>query len=610
MTAETAVQEPTTTRAQWVRIILAGIGFGLLLGGMLLGLYSRFLAATVPLDDWGFRSAGVVGTPERFAVAAVVAGAVALLLTAIAFRRGRESGGYDEFEGQYEVLATLVIIVIVLTLVIMVMASHLPSMVDYLRTQYPYFSRLTTAITATGLVGVGSVLVLGLTPRVSVVWRIDRRIVAVAVAAGLVIAATAAFAAVRAGDDDANFDHTTAGTADIPAIPGRLGSERYRVEIPANENPDIVAAGTGFVVATQAGLTAYDGRSGRERWHYLRTRQNGRLAMGYASGSLLAVEGDVVVAAWSNLGYRAFDATTGELLWTETDFNRDTGSVGWAWMVGGKSSEYLSGPLTLGNPTQIARYDARTGARLWLTDTRSPECPGPTRDSWNGNVPDIRTDTAVYRIQQCSDGTQSWWQILALDADTGTITATRAVGQGALENDPLPAITQRLANTVVVQLRKPDPDSYLLIDSPAHLASAPIRRTGSPIGADPSGPQVALDIHAPQNVMQTVDANSDTAATLTIPDPHLRDPYANRVVYLHNEIVAISQQKSGGSYQQSVRSWSRTDGSPASTQPIENATRYCGSTRLVPTASALVLICGADTPERAPTVIIGYAPEP
>ncbi|NNH72311.1 PQQ-binding-like beta-propeller repeat protein [Nocardia uniformis] len=607
---------------------MASLGFGLLVGAVALGLYSLFIATTVPLSDSHLRNGGVTWRLEEVGGIVVVAGGLLLVLTAVAFWRGRRSTGTTDPEGKFENFATGTVVVTVMALAFIAFDARIPTIFADIRSDYPYFSRLPTAVAAFVLVAAGALLVLGLLPRMTNAALVGYRPVATAVVVGLGLSTAVGFAAVRAGDDSVNLDHATATAADPLPTPDRLGPERYRVVIPPTEKdpdrfitsstqvaPNIVRAGTGFVIGTRDGLTAYDGNTGRERWHYRRLPRDGELRLPYAANSLRSLDnGTVVLAVWRGIGYRAFDAITGELLWTESEFTRDNSAIDWSTSSHHRNGS-LPGLLILASETRIARYDARTGTREWISDIDGGECPGFDRNRWNPHSDDAHTANAVYRLLHCERDDQSWIQIQALDTGTGAAIGTRDIARGPLEHErtsnPLRSYPdmERLENTLVIDWKTRESGPWhLLVDHPSHLVTAPIRQPGTPFGADPEGSEVAVGTYGARygdGYADVIAADSDTLV-LPIQEMDLWSAMPKRVVFLRDELLTVLLDPSRTVEGPQVGAWDRTDGRFVGMQPIGHGRERCDSITLLPVPSALLAICAPRDPTRSETTIIGY----
>ncbi|RZQ61386.1 PQQ-binding-like beta-propeller repeat protein [Amycolatopsis suaedae] len=177
-----------------------------------------------------------------------------------------------------------------------------------------------------------------------------------ALLAGLAVGTAVAATAVAVTPADA-VDATTAASAapgPVPDLPSRQTWRRAGDEPVINLKP----AGTGVVVLTGSGVTAVDGTTGTERWHYRRTDlPAGRAPLpDYGNRLWVFDEGRVVVA---DIGARlhGFDALTGELLW------RDEGALPWdtGWQAAGPVL------VTAGERAHTA-VSARSGEQVWRWD--------------------------------------------------------------------------------------------------------------------------------------------------------------------------------------------------------------------------------------------------
>lgn len=334
------------TLRKWLSRIAAATGAvaaGLIVGGAGLAIYSRCFASTRSLrktwlQNGYFYDSGpgveISALPGHLATAALAAGIMmTLLLSAITVQAVRNRRTYDG-------LGTFVVMTVVAGLAILPILAvryHLPTAYAKIRLDYQLFGQLPTAIAANGLVLLGTVFVIGMALRPNSIRSLPRPILAALTTVGLLVSTVVAVGAIRAGDDQRNVDHVSASRVDIPALPDRLGTERFRIPVPLetplpDSNPagDVVSAGAGFVIATWQGLTAYDGTTGAPRWHYLRrNRYDGHRGLTYVPKSLRTLDdGKVVLAMWQRLAWIAFDAMTGEILWQGSDFAHDAALPG------------------------------------------------------------------------------------------------------------------------------------------------------------------------------------------------------------------------------------------------------------------------------------------
>ncbi|MEV2226283.1 PQQ-binding-like beta-propeller repeat protein [Nocardia vinacea] len=604
----------------WLTAAAGAVGFGLIAGGTILGIYSRFFAAQVQLDDRMVDGEDVFGSfrlpinavPDRFATTAAVLGALMLVVAAGIVVRGLRA---REGSPRAIVLALAALVAATVTAVIAAKA-HLPGMYGRIRFEYPFFTQLPTAVAANGLVLAGTVLVIGLALRPADVHRLGRWTLVALVSLGLVATAGVTAAAVRAGDDSANIDHNTVAAVGVPAFPQRLGSERYRIPIPMiavdryPDNgydlraPDIAVAGTGFVLASTQGLTAYDGATGTPLWHYLRTNaQRGEgLGVEYIPGSLRSLDdGTVVLARWDNKGWIAFDAITGQVLWTESDFTRtapdpNTRVISVSetnpWHLP-RAHDFRPGPqfLILANGTHVVRYDGRTGTSMWSVEG----CHDP-----NHHV--LITDTAIYRIARCKSGNDTSLTTTALDPKTGAVISTRELARIPTKAD-VTVLTHTLANTIVVNWSSYDAhqSGTIILDRPDRLATVPILpgNTPTPIAADPNGPEVLTEVptHPYDSDALQVTAIDESIVSYKLSGLHGRYPLPGaKDIFLATELVeATLYEGTNGQPHAEIHSWSRTDGTPVATYPLDRDNNRCDGSTPMAVPRAVVAICYRST---------------
>ncbi|MEV0686613.1 PQQ-binding-like beta-propeller repeat protein [Nocardia sp. NPDC050378] len=462
--------------------LAAAFATGLLTGGTTLSLYSLFGTAQVTVSTT-YAQAG------HFAALAGILGGVVLAITVAAWVAGRaRNADLWSTHHRWELAATGTVALVLAFLTVRSWSEHLPSSYTALRAEMPYFAQLPTAVGATALVTLGSILVLPLVFHMGVARTLARGTMTTAVAVGLVLAATLGVLTVRAGDDSLNVDHRTAAPAEIPSTPEEFGAEAFRLQLPPlNNRPEatgreVLAAGSGFLVIGVDGLRAYDGATGAPRWHYLRRPQSGKRAMAYDRGSaVVTADHSVVTTRWTNRyddpSRITFDAITGEVLWTSDDTN-DFTTTSTGRLLGASSTT-----LIVETETTVAGYDARTGAHRWTAQT-------------DGNCRSTRispgvTANAVYRVLRCGGST---WRIIALDPGTGRAVSHRDLLAPASAE---PMLTLR-GNTVVVSSRSSEGNQYLLISDPASLSTTPVHTSDDPVATAPTGPTTVDNICKPR----------------------------------------------------------------------------------------------------------------
>ncbi|MFI8978058.1 PQQ-binding-like beta-propeller repeat protein [Nocardia asteroides] len=548
-----------------LRAVAAAAGTGLLAGGVVLALVSRFGTTAISVRD-------SLAQPTQFAMAAAVLGGLTLLIALAAWLAGRRRT-VDLWSRQHdwEQFATAAIVLMIVILAGMSWREHLPSSYDTLRATLPYFTQLPTAAAATILVAIGAILVLPLTIHMGVSRTIGRGTVTVATAAGLVIAATVGALAIHAGDDNANIDHRTADSTSPPALPARVNAEAYRLELPPlNNRPEatgrqVLPAGTGFIVAGVDGLRAYDGATGEPRWHYLRRPQSGKRVFALERGSAaVTADRSVVTTRWNGPGFDdrriTFDAVTGEILWTSeqtTDYTSDG--------EGGRLLDTLTGDtLIVETEREIKGYDARTGARRWSASKSTPDC-------LRTDTPTEVTATTLYRVVRCG----STGRIIALSASTGDIVATRDI-----PDDDQPNLTL-MSNTLMASWHS-NGRKYLLTDNPENLASAPVRTAGWPFAADPVGPAVLVALTEDPDA--TLTSTGDPAST---PIPGFTRWTDSSVQLLTDEIVNLNFDDAP-----SLTRWDRRNLSAPSTIPFDSTCRPKQTQpKLLTISSAVLVVC-------------------
>ncbi|MFR9752903.1 PQQ-binding-like beta-propeller repeat protein [Nocardia sp. 004] len=604
--------------------IAFGSGFGLVSGGLILGLFSRFFADTRDLS-YRYGETGIEGIPELVATTAIVLGAV--ILTALVaipgtdrFRPDPPPLRKDPFLGwvlRKDPFLGWVVSLAFLAGIGIAVGDSWWSKYFEIRAEYPYFTRMPTAAAAFVLIMTGAVLILAAMimteSPASPSIRSWGRIVTLT---GLIPAIVVSAVAIRAGDDTWNIDHTTAGEDPVAAVPDRLGTERYRIPIMPggiydSSSFEIAAAGTGFVVGDRRGLTAYDGRTGAERWHYRRTTQSGEL-LPLAPDSLRYIGDNVVSAYWYHVGYRGFNATTGELLWTESDYERDGDAADWSWSPQGDGAV-----LVRANPTQVAGYEPRTGDRRWITDTDHASCRVAKRNSWSHPLKDAVVGTTIYRAMQCGRADLTWWHVLAIDAETGEIVTSNEIAHRPTGEDTDQELDMRLwGNTLQLFWRTTENPRYryILITEPSDLDSA-VTYTEYPYPEDisPDGSDLLVAENVDRTIIsQILDADTQSPR-YQMPERYRPAARANRA-FLNDQLIELDDWPHPDSHTRPIRAWSRVDGSFVREDILSDCGRTRDTVGVQPVNGALLVLCRTgDEPDRdyrkKPIVIVGLVLE-
>jgi hypothetical protein len=252
----------------------------------------------------------------------------------------------------------------------------------------PYAGARVPLLTwAGGLVLVGALLVAVATPW----WAAKRapRPGVLALTAGLVIGAAVGSGAAVLTQDSNQVNATTAAQVPAAALPASPAVEKWRWHS-AEQIEDIKAAGAGVVVRGASGLTAFDGVTGAERWHYRRDDAT--------AGELRILDGGRIIATSFAEVWHGFDAFTGELLWRADDLPTSV------WTETTRSA--LISPADSGRPYRA--LDGRTGTVAWQWDV-------PDGCFAEGDTE--TTADVVLAVVNCGESRQG--VIFGLDASSG-----------------------------------------------------------------------------------------------------------------------------------------------------------------------------------------------
>lgn len=583
--------------------ILVGLaGAALLAGGVALALYSQFVAAPIPVPFDS--SAEDRDFPARLAYGALVFAAAFTMIGAVVLVRGRRNGAHSTTDGAL-ILAGVLIVGIGFAV-----TSHIPSMYQHLTTEFVATPRVPAAVAALGLVLLGSALMLV----AGVLWRLTTRIsggvgrptgghgveiadagsepaqrhrrvevgadqptalprwpaMAVALLVGTVPVLGAAGIAVALGDDTGAVDHVTAERSSVSTVPTALGPEKFRLQLPrvADQDVRVLPAGTGFLVSTSAGITLHDGATGAERWHYRRIGS----AVDNVPAETLSLRGeDVVLTYWSKRGWMAFDAFTGELLWTESDFTRDRNFTVHGNLLATASSR-----------AEVTRYNARTGGIMWTTPREAAGCA-------SSNKQVVAISTAIYRTAVCGEADAQTVVVTAYDPQSGELRDQREFPTPRLRS-AIPVDVHVLDSGFVWIKAWHDRDVtelFLPPNRPLTSAVADSSRTNSAVPAADDDALVSSDgpdgraIPGRWEILPAADGAVPTQLDMTTPDGSGRSVQA--AAMLPGEIVGVTHSDG---YR--LRTWDRT-GRAAQLRPV-TVTPEARSLRFTTVPGALLLI--------------------
>ncbi|MFC4126345.1 outer membrane protein assembly factor BamB family protein [Nocardia rhizosphaerae] len=528
-------------------VTLAAIpGVVLLLGGVLLGAYSVFVAAGNPYLPTG-SDADLPGTLGRFAIG--FGTAVLLLQATLCWSRRARAAGLGNPAAVLSPVLLVAWVVVTWKLRVLSTASRLIE-------THAAFPQLPTAVAAWILVLVGTVLCLGTALAPPRVWTVERRPAAIAAGSGVLVCAVVAASALYLGDDSRFVDASTAADAVAPSAPHRLGTERSRFTVAADDR--VIFGGHGYFVGSSKGVTAYNA-DGTPRWHHLRPDAT-EDTVGHNTDSMRHFPAEnVLLTYWHRLGWKAFDTSTGRVLWTESEFSRDSGRFGRVL------PDQFGAPFPArGEDGVLARYDARTGQRLWqVTKADSPCSSIPTF---------AMTPTAVYLVAHCP-GDEVVTVVLAMSPATGETLARREIAVPARTPPQVTVVDDAVAITWALGSDEP---SQLRFGSVRQLESAALtERVHVVAAADgdtisrPAGGQT-LVLHEP-------------AANLVreIPGWQRNWDYAGKPILTADEIMTIDTDV--------IRTWRRADlvETTAARRLVS-----CTPTRLVRAAGRTFVVCG------------------
>lgn len=477
-----------------VRAVLFFAGCVLTAGGGLLGITGVVVAGTLrftypaprpkggaPLEVPGVADLGYA-TLAAVATALVVLGAVAVAARATTGRRGDAPRRESTFENAHlcVALATAGFIAAVWWL------SPIDAFLTG-RNERPAEFGYPSALLTICLVAAGSVLVAVM---MSIMRdeRIPRSAAVRASGSAAALFAAATALSVWLADDSDAVVHTTAGVTATPPGPYSPGTEVYRITVPMGSSTEevlplqqgqdnLVAAGAGFVLAGEYSIAAYDSATGDEIWRYeRRSPSDGGTHIEYRPDSLRAYDdGSVVLAAWHGAWDTpttiAFDAFTGEILWSDAG---DSGFDADIAVPGPDDTPRAAQPYTYSDGT-LTRFDARTGEQLWTTTPARCGVPVGARNL----AGPVATVAAVFVVDTCPgpDGTA---QVLAVDPADGEIIAVRdfTVAGGGPEHPmtdpPKLTYTHHAADRITLSSDSGSTASVIEFFSPDELLTAPL----------------------------------------------------------------------------------------------------------------------------------------
>lgn len=554
---------------------MSATGATLAVGGAALGIYSRFFARPVPWDKY-VEYEDVRSTANSLGLLAVFAGLLVVSVVVVAYVLNPNG-----FRDQHRRRAVGVCVSVLVVVVSSVWLGDVEDKYVHVRAAYMYTERFPTTLAACLLVIVGAALVaVSMAAFDAPLTRKDGgKACGVGVAVTLVLCA----AAIHLGDDSVNIDHTLASPAEIPPIPSSVGNYAYTLAVPADAHSEdeihpranVVAAGAGFVVATKFGVTAYDAKTGTERWHYLRRdpAEHGGPDVSIAgSYGITAYDGGrVLVAHWDQ--FVAFDALTGEVLWTKAPAEFRV----WSRSEGSPAEPALI--ATAGN--SVVRVDPWTGRQLWSRENPDGRCG--------------LSKTALF----CSTNGDEWPIIIeAIDLETGAVTATREIPRQSNKRSEPDFIARSVGGSALIGWKdvvgQYDRRHWILLTDSPSLTSAPVQAGREVLAVDPTG---AWAVTADDQSLEIADRKMISASTFEprydLPERGSRSGFPVALAFLADQLVEIDQDQPdgrwGGGYR--LQTWNRASGAPETTFdiPIQSAQRCTPAG--VPVQGAFIAYC-------------------
>ncbi|MEV0059946.1 PQQ-binding-like beta-propeller repeat protein [Nocardia sp. NPDC050718] len=575
-------QSTVPARSPWP--VLAGLaGAVLVAGGIALALYSQFAAAPIPVPSDDYAETG--DFPRRLVLGALVfAGAVVLLGLVVLVRRRRG----DERAADFTAGGVLALLAVLIGGVVFAVTAHIPSTYERLTSVFVVTPRVPAAIAGLVLVLLGAVLIFVLvaTPTAPVPGR---SALAVALVVGIVPVLGAAGVALRLGDDSSSIDHVTTDPGSDTAAPAALGPEKFRFRLPFSRFPEdtrIVFTGTGFVVSTRDGVTSYDGVTGAERWHYRRlgVRSDN---VGNLPQKTMAVRGEnVVLTYWEKRGWMAFDSVTGDKLWTETAFTRDSD-----FTVRG---HLLATTTARGT---VTRYDARTGRSQWTTPAETAGCTATSQRV-------VATVTAIYRAATCGTGDTATVAVTVFDPQSGEVRDKRSFPTPYVRSSGSPQVRVLDSGFVWITCVQDGADTELFLPPNAALTSTIVDSSRTDVEVRAADNDALISSRHPDGyplpdrweVLSAADGAGSTELDMSLLDRGARYPAA--AALLADQVIMLT---SDDSY--TLRTWDRQTGRAGSVVPISVAPET-RSVRLTTAAGSLLLI--ASDNENRDIEVIGF----
>lgn len=366
----------TTSDPRRARRFLISVGTGS-------AIAAAVVATIAPIAAWMIRSPSdfPVPTQTRMSVAAVTTGIGVLLLLACRFR------------GRKPLWSIVVTLIGLLTAGLAAWGAWVVIELYRNRSALPFVDTTGATVISGIAIAAGVAAALFGLATVAFISETSKRTAACAFLIVAIAVALLTYQSVEHRDEVWQPDLTTAASPPAP-VPDSIGDVQYEVTIGHGNGSDIYAAGNGFVVDTRKGLTAYDGPTGKVRWHAGDFGTSGRLLVVRRDRDDAA--GIVVLQLY--YGLIAFDGSSGEVLWRRQysgDLTAAAGSVDALGIV-------VFSADAKDERTQLHSIDPATGQLRW---SKPISCSNPTflagtpgqfsLDCWTPSIIDARTGAVI-----------------------------------------------------------------------------------------------------------------------------------------------------------------------------------------------------------------------
>ncbi|MFC8380377.1 PQQ-binding-like beta-propeller repeat protein [Nocardia sp. NPDC057272] len=283
----------------------------------------------------------------------------------------------------------------------------------------------------------------------------------------------------------------------------------------------------------------------------------------------------------------AFDATTGEKLWTESEFADDSRTgmrVARGFDAAGEPMLALvDNELFGGSYGNFARYNARTGRHMWSEPATPDGC-----DTMKSRI--AITSPAVYQVRVCRNEESAWTTLLALDPATGAETAKRDLSNP--DPDRAPKVSVKKDALSVDWPYRNEPLDHLVVAAPGLLGTTAV--TADYVEVIANDPATGTLVTNSWSTGITMSQGAAPDRSLTDPDAGLGGVTPFDSMLIADELIAVGDAQ--------LRTWRRAD-------LVENAPPVplgSGQASQIIAAPGIILVPFTD--KSADLQLIGFAP--